>query len=528
VTASPRLPYRQVRELVERITACEETRPIAVEVREQLRGGGRGRVIRYGGVWSPIARRYVAPIPDGWRPSRYFKAGPNQYQVILDFIDALDNDGRVMRGEPIIQDILIHGGRRSGKSSAFAPCGALAMIRYPGSHGLIMGPRKSHGDRITGQIRRVMDPSMWSWDERAAILRLANTAEVRARNARNYNDEVGDSLRWMLIDEAALLPEAVYEKLSPSLFDQNGVCCMATSPRGHNWVYRKTMKSRSGFKGIRDHTFPLTDNVFLSDAALRRAIESAQVLSKGAYTEEILGEYIPDAGLAFGDFSDDNILDPIMMPDDVTEKLCNFMFNRKARYIAAVDFNFEPTIGCVVKFDSIGRPWICGEIVASSGATDVWGERLAQWLRAQPDTRDMDPTDACVIIADASGHYQGTGRNAGHEPATWGALQAQGWYIESPTGRLRKNPRREERLEIIRSLVYNVAGDRRLFVARDCALTCDMFRELPLKNGIPNKTSPHIHTYDGATYGIYRVWGTGDGESFFGAPLVRRIREDVA
>ncbi len=525
MTASPRLPYRQVRELEERVAACEQNVLIAVEVREQLRGGSSGRRIRVGGVWSPIARRYVAPIPDDWRPRRWFLAGPNQYRVILDFVDALDNDDRVLRGLPIIQDILIHGGRRSGKSSAFAPCGAIAMIRYPGSHGLIMGPRKDHGDRITSQIRRVLDPSMWTWDERDALLRLANTAEVRARNANNYNAEVGDALRWMLIDEAALLHENVYMKLSPSLFDKNGVCCMATSPRGHNWVYRKTMKARGGFAGIKDHTFPMTDNVFLSDAALQRAIEAAQTLSKSAYTEEILGEYIPDAGLAFGDFAEDNIRDPVMMPDDITEKLCDFMFCKKARYIASVDFNYEPTIGAVVKFDSLGRPWICGEIIASSGATDVWGERLAAWLREQPDTRDMDPTDACVIIADASGHYQGTGRNAGHEPATWDTLKAQGWYVESPTGRLRKNPRREERLEIIRSLVYNVAGDRRIFVARDCQYTTEMFRELPLKNGIPNKTSPHIHTYDGATYGIYRVWGTGDGEAFFGAPLVRSLTE---
>ncbi len=522
MTTSPRLPYRQVRDLAERIAACEQTRLIAIEIREQLRGGGRGRTIRYGGVWSPIARRYVAPIPADWQPSRYFKAGPNQYQVILDFIDALDNDARVMRGEPIIQDILIHGGRRSGKSSAFAPCGALAMIRYPGSHGLIMGPRKSHGDRITGQIRRVMDPSMWAWDERAAILRLANTAEVRARNARNYNDEVGDSLRWMLIDEAALLPEAVYEKLSPSLFDQNGVCCMATSPRGHNWVYRKTMKSRSGFKGIRDHTFPLTDNVFLSEAALRRAIESAETLSRTAYTEEVMGEYVAAAGIAFGDFSQDgNVRDWHEMPNDATARLSEIAWGEPYEFIASVDFNFNPTIGCIAKFDDQGRAWLLAEVSADEGSTETWGVRLADTLRA---LGCEDPIRDCVIVADASGRWQGTGKHAAQEAPTWKFLRAQGWRLDSPTGS-RVNPRRVERLEITRSLLCNARGDRRLFVDPECTQTIEMFRELSLKSGVPDKRNPHIHTYDGATYGIYRIWGTAAGEECFGFPLVRGIAD---
>jgi hypothetical protein len=125
--------------------------------------------------------------------------------------------------------------------------------------------------------------------------------------------------------------------------------------------------------------------------------------------------------------------------------------------------------------------------------------------------------------------FRNAGRRAAQEVPTWQALTQQGWYVESPTGKLRKNPRREQRLEIIRALLHNVAGERRLFVDPNCQMVISMFRELPIKSGIPDKTSNHIHTYDGATYGIYRIWGTGDGELFFGRPLVRQIaREDDA
>jgi hypothetical protein len=398
----------------------------------------------------------------------------------------------------------------------------MAMIMYPGSLGLILGPLKRHGDRIMAMIRRAMDKSMWTYDKRDACLRLVNTSSVTARNAGNYNNEVGDGLRWMVIDEAALLPEVVYEKLSPSLYDHNGVCCMSTSPRGHNWVYRKTMKARGGYPGIKDHTFPMTDNVFLQQSALQRAIEAAGTLSKAAYTEEVLGEYVPEAGIAFGDFTtDDNVRRWQEMPDDATPALCEVAWGEPFKFIASVDFNFNPTIGAVVKFDAMGRAWILAEISVDGGATDTWGVKLAEALRGLGSD---DPTRDCVIVADASGQWQGTGRNAAKESATWIALRNQGWTIDTPTGST-VNPRRAERLEITRSLLCNARGDRRLFVDPECTQVIDMFRELSLRGGVPDKRSHHIHTYDGATYGIYRIWGTDAGPVYYGFPLVKGISE---
>ena len=519
--AKTNLPNKRARDLEHRLDACEAETLIAMEVREVLRGGGQGRMMRIGGMWSAAARRYVGPIPADWEPRRHFKAGPNQYQVLLDFFDAMGNDDRAEAGIAIIQDILIHGGRRSGKSSALAPAGAMAMIMWPGSLGLIIGPVKRHGDRIMGMIRRVMDPSMWTYDRRDASFRMANTSSVSARNAGNWNNEVGDGLRWMIIDEAATLPEIVYEKLSPSLYDCNGVCCMATTPRGHNWVQKKSVYAKAHPDGyIRDHTFPAADNVFLSQGALRRIIEAAETMSKNAYLEDVLGEYVPDQGIAFGDFSDDNIRRRSEMTKDVTAALCDACFHRPFKFIAAVDFNFEPTIGTILKFDDLGRPWIQAEISVSGGATDKWGHALADQLRALGST---DPTADCIIIADASGDYQGTGKNAPEQPPTWRALERQGWILETPTGQMRQNPSRRHRLELIRSLVCSAKGDRRVFVDPDCTAVIDMFRNLPIKNGLPDRKNQNIHTYDGATYGIYRIWGTGDGELYFGFELVQGL-----
>ena len=513
------LPNKRMRDLEARLDAAEATVVLGMEIHEIK---GVGRKMRIGGVWSSQHRMYIEPLPADWKPARVFTVGPNQYNVALDFYDAMLNEQRVSQGLKIIQDIVTHGGRRSGKSSALAPCGAMAMIMYPGSLGLILGPLKRHGDRIMAMIRRVLDPAVWTYDRREALLKLVNTSQVTARNASNYNNEVGDGLRWMVIDEAALLPEVVYEKLSPSLYDHNGVCCMSTTPRGHNWVYRKTMQARGGSEAIRDHVFPIFDNVFLSESAKRRAIEAAETLSRTGYTEEVLGEYVAEAGVAFGDFTPDgNVRDWHEMPNDATERLADIAWGEPFKFIASVDFNFNPTIGVIAKFDDFGRAWILAEVSADEGSTETWGLRLADTLRALGSD---DPIRDCVIIADASGRWQGTGKNAAHEAPTWAFLRAQGWNLDSPTGS-RVNPRRVERLEITRSLLCNARGDRRLFVDPECAQTIEMFRELSLKAGVPDKRNPHIHTYDGATYGIYRIWGTRAGEECFGFPLVKGIAD---
>lgn len=519
------LPHRRARELEARLDACEATTLIAMEVREVRRGESTGRVMRIGGVWSMAARRYVSGIPADWRPDRWFRAGPNQYQVLLDFFDAMHNDQRAAAGLPIIQDILIHGGRRSGKSSALAPAGAMAMIMHPGSVGLILGPVKRHGDRIMSMIRRVLPKSMWTYDRRESLLRLANTSSVSARNASNYNNEIGDGIRWMIIDEAATLPEVVYEKLSPSLYDHNGVCCMATTPRGHNWVQKKSAYAKAHPDGyIRDHTFPAGDNVFLSAGALRRIIEAAETMSKNAYREDVLGEFVPDHGVAFSDFSEENIRFRSDLVGDVTPSLCEATFHHPYRFIAAVDFNFEPTIGAICKFDDLGRPWIIGEVSVSGGATDRWGMALAAKLR---ELGAVDPVNECIIVADASGDWQGTGKNAPEQPPTWRALERQGWRLETPTGVPRSNPSRRHRIELARSLVCNARGERQLFVDPECTAVIDMFRGLPIKNGLPDRKNQHIHTYDGATYGIYRIWGTGDGELYYGRELVQGLDDGL-
>ena len=517
-----------MRDLESRLDAAEATVVLGMEIHEvESITGPPKRRMRIGGVWSSQHGMYIAPLPADWKPARPFRVGPNQYGVALDFYDAMLNEQRVELGKKIIQDIVTHGGRRSGKSSALAPCGSMAMIMYPGSLGLILGPLKRHGDRIMAMIRRHLDPAAWTYDRRDAMLKLVNTSVVTARNASNYNNEVGDGLRWMVIDEAALLPEIVYEKLSPSLCDHNGVCCMSTTPRGHNWVYRKTMQARAGSEAIEDHVFPIFDNVFLSESAKRRAVEAAETLSKNGYIEEILGEYVSETDIAFPDFNDDNIRPREQLTEDVTPALCSACFGKPYRFIAAVDFNFTPTAGGIIQMDRNGSAWIVAEVSTSGGAIDAWGQALADTLRGLGCN---DPLNECIIIADASGDYQGVGKNAGFMPGTWETLLAQGWRVEPPTGIMRKNPSRKGRLDLISAMILNAAGVRRLYVDPGCTHTIDMFRGLPIRDGIPSKKSQHIHYYDGATYGIYRIWGTGDGERlFYQFPLVNSLsQEEVA
>lgn len=182
------LPNKRIRELEARAPdGVRNGYPDSVQVRD-LRGDRTGhptgRVIRVGGMWSMASRMYVAGIPDDWKPSRFFEAGPNQYQVLLDTTPWATTSAS--RTACIIQDILIHGGRRERQVERAGALRRDGNGHVPGLVGMILGPRKRHGDRIMAMIRKVLDPSMWTYDRRDASLRLANTSSVVARNAQNY------------------------------------------------------------------------------------------------------------------------------------------------------------------------------------------------------------------------------------------------------------------------------------------------------------------------------------------------------
>ena len=518
------LPAKRTREIHKKIDKLHNTVTLAIRIVNK----DTGEFINVGGLWSPLESKYITTdVEDRVE----IKVHQKQWEFLLYLSEALLKNNLEETKYPI-QDIVIHGARRSGKSQSLYIGAMMILLAKPASTMMIVSLRKKQGKNIMTQIMKHLPTKAYTYDKREDTLILANASKVWTRSQVDYDAERGESLDALLLDEASFMRVEVYEALSPALVDRNGVAILASSPpKSINWYASKAKQAKSHdkekAKAVRVVGISLFDNTFLSKASLNRALKSANTLSKDAYEREILGKFISTTGRALPDFNPELHVvkaSNLLSKNDVTQELARYAFGLgDIQYFVGIDFN-QPPIACTIgKWDNNGAFWIVNEIVEGV-TTETFGKMLYDKLK---DLGCNNPYDQAVLIADASGSWQGLKDTANR--ATWKILKNQGWIVFPPAVGKRANPRRDSRLEVARALSMNVAGEIRLFVDPEATNVIDCFSELemsPQGKGYPNLRSKHIHVWDAATYPIYRVWGSKLGVNFFNTELVSQYNPE--
>ena len=490
--------------------------------------GDKSKQIKVGGRWSTFDQQYISNQIDG--PVKEIALHDAQWRFINHIKDGmLYSIGKLDMDVPI-QDVIFHGGRRSGKSVGLAAAALMWGLARPASVIWIVSLMKRHGERIMKLIKKWLPMDTWEYNAKDKELTLFNYTTIRAINEKYYNTERGDSIDLLLLDEAAFFSERVYNALAPSVYDRNGLVAIASSPNGFNWFYDRAMMAQSedpeARASVRVVGMSLLENPFLSEAAIKHAEKAAKTLGLEMYKQEILGQFKSPVPLAFEGFSDQLHIrkaselkeERMEMMRVIGEKIFNV---DDLQYLVGVDFNFDPTAGAIIQFDKQGRMWVVEEHISSQG-TEQWSVTLEHKLKAMGV---KNPKRSTIIIADASGQWQGEGKNAPNKRATWRILRSLGWTVFGPSvGKV--NPWREDRYEIIRALLINARGEPRFFVNPSCEEVLDMVKKLPNHNGIPKKHHKYSHIYDAVTYVAYRIWGTSAGRELWGRDLVFQPLED--
>ena len=496
---------------------------------------GTDERIRGGGVWRALHARYIpGQRPDHVRTVWLHRA---QWQFLQYILEAIDQQIRGAGPIPL-QDIIMHGGRRSGKSVALAAAVLMWAIARPASNIWIMSLRQRHGKRIIALLKRWLPPESWSFEKRENTLWLSNYSHIRAMNVQEYDNERGDSVERLGIAEAAFVREAVFMALAPSILDRDGVVAMSSSPNGYNWFYDRAMLAKSKDekkrKSVRVCTLSTLENVFLSKSAKNHAEHLQHVMSADAYRQEVLGQFVPPTGKALPDFREDNVqtvisgdgteLGGVESRFAAMETLGDLAFDmRRLHYIVGVDFNMDPISGVIVQFDDQGRMYVVGEHYSSQG-TEQWAVGLSNKLKA---LGCESPHEEAILVADASGQWQGVGTRPKQSTPTWAILRHLGWRVVQPSVHRRRNPHRLDRMEVMGALTRSAAGEVRLFVDPEAEFILETLKRLELSNGIPSLKSKYIHAWDAVSYAAYRIWGTPTGRVVYGHELVGSFDGEV-
>jgi len=152
------------------------------------------------------------------------------------------------------------GGIGSGKTFA----GCVEVLRQkPKTRGAIIAPTYRMLQDATLQTFLEMARKadiIREWRRSDMIMTLENGTEILFRSADEPDKLRGPNLGWFWLDEAAMMPELVFDLMIGRLRLAPGLGWVTTTPKGRNWLYKLFGKGRDGYDLIQCST---RSNTFL-------------------------------------------------------------------------------------------------------------------------------------------------------------------------------------------------------------------------------------------------------------------------
>jgi len=189
-------------------------------------------------------------------------------------------------------------GRRSGKT-----CGASnELLRkassYPETECWWVSPYY--------ELSRVGEDETRHWLPKAYIrnqskserwIELRNGTRLRFKSADNPDSLIGRGVKFVVVDEAALIPERTWQQaLRPTLVDSHGEALFISTPRGMNWFFKMFIWGQQGRAGYESWKTPTWE----SERVDPQEIEDArQDMPEALFNQEFGAEFVEGAGSVF-------------------------------------------------------------------------------------------------------------------------------------------------------------------------------------------------------------------------------------
>jgi phage terminase large subunit-like protein len=203
---------------------------------------------------------------------------------------------------------------------------------------------------------------------------LVNGSEILFRSTDSPDRLRGPNLHWWFGDESAMYDKEVWPIMIGRLRADGraGMACLATTPRGRNWLYERQNEMTMFRARTRDN--PYLDREF---------IESLEASYTGSFArQELEGEFVSYEGLVYEDFD---------RGKHVTERHAEWK-----RIVVGVDEGYtNPAVLLVVGEDNDGRAHVIEEYYRRRVLqSDVVAEAKRLNQQYSPDVFVIDPSAA--------------------------------------------------------------------------------------------------------------------------------------
>jgi hypothetical protein len=187
--------------------------------------------------------------------------------------------------------IVVKAGRQTGKSTAVA----LLTIQFaimPNKTILIISPSLRQSSELLRKIRRFVSRlDIPVCKDTSSELELCNGSRILSLPASEYTIR-GYSAHMVIVDEAAFVPDTLYETITPMLAATNGRLILVSTPFGKKgYFYRAWLDD-----GFSHHEFSVNDCPHISKEFLD---EERNRMSELAFRQEYLAEFVEHENCVF-------------------------------------------------------------------------------------------------------------------------------------------------------------------------------------------------------------------------------------
>jgi hypothetical protein len=246
-------------------------------------------------------------------------------------------------------------------------CLCAGLAPNEGGLGWIVAPTFDTVDLIYTQVRRLLQQRfahriirLDSRERLIAVRNLAgNVATLVGKSADNKASLLGESVSWMVIDEAAQLKRETWETaLSQRLIDTGGWALLASTPRGaRGWFHELYLRGQGVDSDFASWRGPTWDNPCIDRAIVEKERDR---LPQAIFDEMYGGEFVGDGGIPCATCGW-----PVPFPAPIVlvgdEELrtcidCGRFVDKDGHALADVDENGEPMTQVVVVQVPINQP----------------------------------------------------------------------------------------------------------------------------------------------------------------------------
>jgi hypothetical protein len=191
-------------------------------------------------------------------------------------------------------------GRRWGKT-IFASKELFCAALYPNQRFWVVAPTYSLTEKTFREVWkdfRDYKPSLIDKASESEMrIKLVNGTIIECKSADNPDSLLGEGLNGIIIDEAARVPDRVWQEyLRPTLADKQGWGLFISTPHGSNWFYQGYRDGQQKINNTESWNFTTADNPYIA----KEEIEAARIsLPHRIFEQEFLGLFSSGTGGVF-------------------------------------------------------------------------------------------------------------------------------------------------------------------------------------------------------------------------------------